>query len=364
MARWRSFAITNVAIPLTSVLAGFAVAAIAVLATGGDPAAAFLALFQGAFTNPNAFPETLVSTIPYVFLGLGVALGFRAGLFNIGAEGQFYVGSLLGVFAGYSLTGLPAIIEVPIVLLSGMAGGFAWAGIAGALKARFGAHEVITTIMLNYIAFLLASFLINKGAMTAPHASTPRTPDVDPAAILPIIFPGSRLHAGLLLAIVAVPIVWFLLERTTVGFRIRTVGFNPGAARAAGISVGWTIFLTMGISGALAGLAGIVQALGLSHHMTDSVGAGYGFDAIAVALVARSNPWGILPAAFLFGALHSGAGFMQLATEPQVSADLISVVQAMVIMFIAAPALVSWLFRMRRGQVATVTITQREADLA
>ena len=364
MRRWRNLAINGVAVPATSIVAGFAVAAIAVLATGGDPLAAFTALFQGAFTNPNAFAETLVSTTPYILLGLGVALGFRAGLFNIGAEGQFYVGSLLGVFIGYHLTGLPGYIELPAALLAWMAGGFAWAGIAGALKARFGAHEVITTIMLNYVAFLLASLLINKGLMSAPHVSTPRTPNVDPAAILPIIVPGSRLHAGLLIALVAVPVVWFLLQRTTIGFRIRTVGFNPGAARAAGISVGWTLFLTMGISGAMAGLAGIVQALGLSHHMTDSVAAGYGFDAIAVALVARSNPWAIVPAAFLFGALHSGAGFMQLATDPQVSSDLISVVQAMVIMFIAAPALVSWLFRVRRSQLQTVSITQREADVA
>jgi len=362
LGRYRPFLVNNLLIPVASVVAGFAVAAVAVAISGSDPVAAFNGLFAGAFTNRNAFAETLLASIPYVFLGLGVALGFRAGLFNIGAEGQYYIGGMAGVFVGYSVHGLPAVIDIPLVLLAGIAGGFLWAGIAGALKARFGAHEVIVTIMLNYVAFLLASFLINKGLMSAPHVSTPRTLDVDLAAQLPIILAGSRLHAGLFLAIIAVPLVWFLIERTTIGFSIRTVGFNQGAARAAGISVGWTIFLSMGLSGALAGLAGIVDTIGIGHHMTDTVGAGFGFDAIAVALVARSNPWGIPFAALLFGALHNGAGFMQLSTDPQVSSDLISVVQAMVIMFIAAPAMVSWMFRVRSQHLATVAITQRGAD--
>ena len=165
--------VNSIFVPLVSVVAGFVVAGVAVAATGADPLQAFTALFQGAFTNRNAFPETLVSTIPYVFLGLGVALGFRAGLFNIGAEGQFYIGALSGVFIAYSIHGLPSIVEVPVALLAGMAGGFAWAAIAGFLKARFGAHEVITTIMLNYVAFLVANYLVDTpGLMLAPDVST------------------------------------------------------------------------------------------------------------------------------------------------------------------------------------------------
>jgi simple sugar transport system permease protein len=346
-------------VPLASVAAGFVVAGVAVAATGADPLAAFTALFQGAITNRNAFPETLVSTAPYIFLGLGVALGFRAGLFNIGAEGQFYIGALTGVFIAYSVHGLPAVIEVPLALLAGMVGGFAWAAIAGFLKARFGAHEVITTIMLNYVAFLVANYLVDTpGLMLAPNASTPRTPDVDVNAILPIIFSGSRLHLGFIVALIAVPVVWFLIERTTIGFQLRAVGFNPGAAQASGISVGRTMVLAMGLSGALAGAAGIVQVLGVSHHMTDTVAAGYGFDAIAIALLARSNPWGILPAALLFGALRSGASFMQLQTD--VSADLISIVQASVIIFVAAPAIVRWIFRLRPEAARSLQITSRE----
>lgn len=352
--------INAIVVPLASVAAGFVVAGVAVAATGADPLAAFTALFQGAITNRNAFPETLVSTVPYVFLGLGVALGFRAGLFNIGAEGQFYIGALTGVFIAYSVHGLPSVIEIPLALLAGMAGGFGWSAIAGFLKARFGAHEVITTIMLNYVAFLVANYLVDTpGLMLAPNVSTPRTPDVDVNAVLPIIFAGSRLHFGFIVALIAVPLVWFLIQRTTTGFELRAVGFNPGAAQAAGISVGRTMVLAMGLSGALAGAAGIVQVLGVQHHMTDTVAAGYGFDAIAIALLARSNPWGILPAALLFGALRSGASFMQLQTD--VSADLISIVQASVIIFVAAPAIVRWIFRLRPEAAGSLQITGRES---
>jgi ABC-type uncharacterized transport system permease subunit len=357
---WRSWLVSGL-VPLVSVACGFLVGAGAIVLAGADPVAAYTALFQGAFTNHNAFAETFVSTTPYIGLGLALLLGFRAGLFNIGAEGQFYIGSLTGTFIAYSIHGLPWVIEIPLGLLAGMAGGALWAAIAGGLKARFGAHEVITTIMLNYVSFLVASYLVDtKGLMLAPNVSTPRTPDVDPAAILPVILTGSRLHFGFILALAAIPIVWFLLQRTTIGFRIQAVGFNQGAARAAGISVGRTVVLTMAISGALAGFAGIVEVLGVNHHMTDTVAAGYGFDAIAVALLARSNPWGVLPAALLFGALHNGASFMQLQT--QVSSDLISIVQAAVIIFVAAPAIVGWLFRLRRPPAETLQITQREVE--
>jgi general nucleoside transport system permease protein len=356
--RLPSWLVDAIIVPLVSVACGFVVAGLIIAVTGADPVQALVALFQGAVTNHDAFAETLVSTIPYIFLGLGLALGFKAGLFNIGAEGQFYIGGLAGVFVAYSIRGLPGLIEIPLALIAGMAGGFVYSGVAGALKARFGAHEVITTIMLNYVAFLLANYLIDGGLMLAKHVSTPRTPDVDPNAQLPLLIPNTRLHFGLIIALLAIPTVWFLIERTTVGFQLRSVGFNPSAARANGMSVGRTLVLSMGISGALAGLAGIVEILGLAHHMTDTVAAGYGFDAIAVALLARSNPWAILPAALLFGALHNGASFMQLQT--QVSSDLVSVVQAMVIIFVAAPVIVRWLFRLRAKPVQELQIAERE----
>jgi simple sugar transport system permease protein len=346
-----------VLLPAISLVCGFAVAAVAVVLSGANPIDAFVALFQGAFTNHNALAETLVATIPYIFLGLAVAVGFRAGLFNIGAEGQFYLGAIFGVAVGFELHGLPPIVHVALALLAGMLGGLLWALIPGILKARFGAHEVITTIMLNYVAFLLTDFLINnKGPLADVKASAPKTPHIDAAAQLPILIPDTRLHVGLLLALLAVPVVWFLLDRTTIGFRIRTVGLNATAARAAGISVGWTLVMVMAISGALAGLAGTDEIVGVSHYMPSSFSTGYGFDSIAVALLARSNPWAILPSAFLFGAMRSGAGFMQLQT--QVSSDLISIVQATVIMFVAAPLLVRWIFRLRETPAAPVQIAE------
>ena len=336
--------LTGLLMPAISVLSGFAVAAIAVVLTGADPLQAFVALFQGAFTIRNAFPETLIATVPYIFLGLAVALGFKAGLFNIGAEGQFYLGALFGVFTADRIHGLPGIVEIPVALGAGILGGLIWGAVPGFLKARFGAHEVITTIMLNYVAFGLSDLLINRGPLADQHASAPKTPFIDVHAQLPT-FGDTRLHLGLLIALAAVPLIWFLIQRTTLGFQIRAVGFNQNAARANGMSVGWTLVLTMGISGALAGLAGADEVLGVSHYMPPAFSSGYGFDAIAVALVARSNPWAILPSAFLFGAMRNGAGFMQLQT--QVSADLISVVQATVIMFVAAPVMIRWVFRIK-----------------
>jgi simple sugar transport system permease protein len=343
-------------LPLVSVALGLAVGAVAVLLAGVSPLDAYTALLQGAFTNHNAFTETLVATIPYIFLGLSVSVGFRAGLFNIGGAGQLFLGGIFAAFVGYRVTGLPAFVHLPLALAAGMLGGFIWGAIPGLLKARFGAHEVITTIMLNYIAALLTDLLVNRGPMADPRVPAPETPAMLPSATLPIIVAGSRLHFGIFIALLAVPVVWFLLERTTLGFRIRAVGLNATAARASGISVAWTMVAVMGISGALAGLAGAIQVLGVSGVLTPSLSSGVAFDAIAVALLAGSNPFAVLPAALLFGALKSGASFMQLQT--QVSSDLISIVQAAVIVFVAAPLLVRWIFRLRSAPAPTVSITE------
>jgi len=270
--------------------------------------------------------------------------------------GQLFLGAIFAAFVGYRLTGLPALVHLPLALLAGMVGGFLWGALPGLLKARFGAHEVITTIMLNYVAAGLTDFLVNKGPMSDPHTASPQTPAMLDSARLPVVVPGSRLHLGLLLAVAVVPVVWFLIERTTIGFRIRAVGLNAGASRASGISVAWTMVVVMGISGSLAGLAGAVQVLGVSGVLTPSLSSGVAFDAIAVALLAGSSPFAVLPAALLFGALKSGASFMQLQT--QVSSDLISIVQAAVIVFVAAPLLVRWLFRLRELPTAPVSISE------
>lgn len=346
---------------------------------------AYTSLFEGAFGSParivsgiglwlgagdsteivraiRPLLESLRISTPYIFTGLAVALGFRCGLFNIGAEGQYFIGGLASVFVGYAVKGLPWFIHLPLALLAGMAGGALWAGIAGFLKARTGAHEVINTIMLNYIAFRLADFLLQVGGpMARPGDSRPISPEILPSAYLPQFFPDDpsiRLNAGLLLALLAVWAVYFLLFKTTLGFEIRAVGANPRAARTAGISVARNFILAMGLSGALAGLAGAHDILGVLHFMPNAFFSGYGFDAIALALLGKSHPVGVLLASLLFGFLRAGAQRMQ-APPAFVPIDIISVIQALIIIFIAAPEIIRLIYRIRAPKEAGEAVFTR-----
>jgi simple sugar transport system permease protein len=287
--------------------------------------------------------ESLVTAIPYLFAGLAVALGFRAGLFNIGVEGQLLIGALCSAVVGYWTMGLMAAVHMPLALVAGALGAAAWAFLPGFLKARTGAHEVITTIMFNYIALRLSEWLLN-GPLEGPPG-TARTPDILATAELPRFLPHPiRLHAGLFIALGAAGLVYWLLWKTTLGFELRTVGANLEAARYAGIRVGRIFVIAMVLSGMLAGLAGAVQLAGITHTVSLGFSAGYGFDSIALALLGRSHPLGVTLAALLFGFLRAGGVRMQsVATIP---IELISIVQAMVIVFIAAPALVRALYRL------------------
>jgi ABC-type uncharacterized transport system permease subunit/basic membrane lipoprotein Med (substrate-binding protein (PBP1-ABC) superfamily) len=334
---------------------------------------AYTALFEGAFGSPariaeefriysqtgdsvkllraiRPLTEGLRIATPYIFVGLAVAFGFRGGVFNIGAEGQYFIGGLATVFVGYSLKGLPWFVHLPLALLAGMAGGAIWAAIAGFLKAKVGAHEVINTIMLNYIAFQLADYLLQVGGpMARPGDSRPISPEIEPSAYLPQLFPDNpsiTINVGLILALVAVAVVYWLLFKTTLGFEIRAVGANPRAARTAGMSVARNFVVAMAISGALAGLAGAHDILGVLHYMPNAFGAGYGFDSIALALLGKSHPVGVLLAALLFGFLRAGAQRMQ-APPALVPIDIISVLQALIIIFIAAPEIVRAIYRLR-----------------
>lgn len=301
--------------------------------------------------------ESLVTSIPYIFAGLAVALGFQAGLFNIGAEGQIAIGAALSTYLGYSLTGLPAVLHLPIALIGGMVGGALWGIIPGYLKAKTGAHEVINTIMMNYVAFRLMSWLL-RGPMQRPGAGKPVSPFVADTAFLPTLFGAPlRLHAGVFVAILAVIFVWWLLFKTTIGFELRTVGANPNAAKYSGMSVARNIVIAMGISGALAGLAGANEVLGLNHFLAEGFSPGYGFDSIALALLGKSHPLGVLLAALLFGTLRSGATSMQ--SLAQVPIDIITTIQALVIVFIAAPEIIRWLFRLKAtGEEEKTVITR------
>ncbi len=296
--------------------------------------------------------ESLVLTTPYIFAGLAVALGFRGGLFNIGAEGQLFVGGLASALVGYSLTNLPWYVHLPLALLAGIAAGAIWGAIPGFLKARTGAHEVINTIMMNYVAFRLTDYLL-LGPMSRPDGM-PMTPLISPNAYLPTLFPTPmRVHVGFLLSLAVAGLVYWFLWKTTLGMEIRMVGANPKAARYSGVRVSSIIVLTMALSGALGGLAGASQILGVDHQMVRTFSSGFGFDSIALALLGNSHPVGVVLASLLFGFMRAGAARMQsLANVP---VEIIRILQAIVIIFVAAPEIMRGIYRLkaiRKGEGA------------
>lgn len=333
-----------VLVPVLAVLIALVLGGIVMFATGVSLAAigtAFVALFAGSVGSIPALSETLTAAAPLTLAGLGLALGFRAGLFNIGAEGQLILGGMAAVAVG-SLIHAPAFIHLPLALLAGAVIGAAWAAIAGWLKAATGAHEVITTIMLNFIAMRLSDYMLRNPPIQKAGRSDPISESVLPTAQLPRLLswldPSLRLHLGIIVALLAVVVVYWLLSRTTTGFEFRASGHNPEAARYAGMKSGWIVVLAMACSGALAGLAGANQVLGVLGRASPGFSGGIGFDAIAVGLLGRSHPVGVLLAGLLFGALQAGGRQMQVSAG--VSLDLISVIQALIIIFIAAPMMV------------------------
>lgn len=345
----------GLAMPLGSVLLAFLLGGVLVTATGGNPFAAYGALLCGGFgfictqgENPALqISNTILFVIPLITTGVAVALPFRAGLFNIGAEGQLLAGAMACAAIGIKFSTLPAPILLPMVLVGGMLAGALWAGVAGVLKATVGAHEVVTTIMMNYVAQWLMRFLIIGGPLQlAPGTSksSPIGPGARLATLLPndnsiIIFglPSSvyRVHTGLLIALAAAAVFAFLLWRTSLGYEIRAVGQSQRAARYAGVSVKRTIIVTMLIAGAFSGLAGATEIAGVDHNLTDKYFSdSTGFDAIAVALLGLGSAVGIVLAAILFGALHAGGSVMQ--ADANISGNLVFILQALILFSIAA----------------------------
>ena len=321
----------------------------------GDPSTVLAKFGSGnEKTVASAFypiSETLVSAAPLIFTGLGVALGFRAGLFNIGGEGQVLAGGLFGGFVGFSLHGLTGFVELPLALLAAFAAGAFWGFIPGILKARTGAHEVITTIMLNYVAIYLTYYLLSTQFFQRPGRTDPISKFIDPAASFPSLNGiNLRLHLGVLIAVAVAVAVYLLLWRTTLGFEFRAVGANPVASRTAGIGVARVTVLAMSLAGGLAGLAGADVILGVQYSVAPGFSSGLGFDGITVALLGRGNPAGVVAAAILFGGLRAGSVQMQAATSTPV--DLVQVIEALVILFVAAPALIRAIYRIRAERVA------------
>ncbi len=391
---WRKLGQT-LAIPVLAIFSGLVLGAIIIAVTSESvytvwaqsPLAAFgaaweevriayTALFTGSIGDPariitafqsgddleirrafNPFLESLVASTPYIFGSLAVALGFRAGLFNIGVEGQLFIGAIFAAFVGYSITGLPAIIHIPLAILAGALGGAIWGFIPGWLKVKTGGHEVINTIMLNFIAFRISDWLLS-GPMRRPDSFNPVSPTIQESAMLPRFFESPiRFHLGFFLALVAAWLVYWLLFRTKWGFDLRSVGANPKAARYAGMSIMGTTVLAMSLSGALAGLAGTNEVLGLNHNLAMAFSAGYGFDSIALALLGKSHPLGVVLASLLFGTLRNGATRMQVVA--QVPIDIITVLQALILVFIAAPAIIRTIYRLREPEAEEEGVTIR-----
>jgi len=337
--------LANGIIPTLAILTSLIVTAGVVALSGANPIRGYLGLWDGAFGDIDAIINTVVKTTPYVFAGLALTVAFRGGMFNIGAEGQFFVGSIVAAWIGYALH-LPPAIHLVAALLGGAVGGGVWGAIPGWLKARAGANEVITTIMTNYIALRIINWLISPtGPMINPERPLPQTPEVYSTAYIPMMIPDTRLHWGVVLAIIMAVIVFYLLWRTVLGFEIRMVGISPTSAHYAGVNVGRTMVLTMGLSGAIAGIGGAVQVLALTHFFSTGFNVGYGFNSIAVAMLGGLHPIGVILASFLFGAMDAGAGVMQMRTG--VPIDVVTIIQGLVLMFVAADMIIRQIYRIR-----------------
>ncbi|MDR1862389.1 MAG: ABC transporter permease [Treponema sp.] len=333
-------------VPVTSVLFAFLTGGIIIALFGFDPLEAGLNLLMGSFGSLNAIGESLVKTTPLIFTGLAYALAARCGMVNIGAEGQLYMGGFLSTLTGVYLTNLPGAIHLPLAVLAGFIGGGLWGLLAGWLKVKFGASEVITTIMLNYIAQYWVGFLVS-GPMKEPPGAFPQTMPIAGTAVLPRLIPGTRLHLGIVLALFCVYIFYFFLWKTTTGYETRVVGMNQDAALYAGMNPSKNILLGMFLAGAFAGLAGTCEILGIQRRMIANFSPGYGFDGIAVALLGQNTPVGIILAAFLFGMIRAGANLMQMVSKVPVS--VVYIIQALVILFVIGSSVIVIL--QRKGAV-------------
>ena len=315
--------------------AAFVLLALLLLATGHDVGQALAALGRGAFGSYYAITSaTIVRLVPLGFAGLAVSLAFRAGILNIGAEGQLLVGAAAATALAVPLAGTSPLVAIPVLLLAGASAGAAWAAVAALLRLRFGVLEVISTIMLNFVAQYLTGWLV-RGPLQEPTKVNPQSASLAESLHLPVLLEGTRLHAGVVLLVAVAIGAWWWLTQTASGFRLRAVGMNPDAARSAGeVAVARTVFGAFVLSGLLAGLGGAVEYTGITYALYENFSPGYGYTAIAVALLARLHPVGVLGTALVFGALEAGANAMQ--RDAGVPSVVVSVVEALLILLIVA----------------------------
>lgn len=333
-ALWRMLPrLVGVLSPLAAIVLALAISAILLVAAGYSPARAYAVMWQGAFGDLRTITEVLIKATPLILIGSGLAVAFRCSIWNIGAEGQFYAGAVGATLIGIAVTTLPPAIMIPLVLLVGTLFGALWGMLAGYLRVRFNASEIVTTIMLNYIAIIGTGYLVT-GPMIEEAGKFPQTARIAEAAWLPRFLPPTRLHIGFLIALVVAFLLYVLIFKTSIGYAIRTVGINPEAARYAGMNVERNILLAMAISGGAAGLAGAIEVAGISFRLYQQISPGYGFESIAVSLLANNHPLGIILSGILFGALRSGAEVMQISAK--VPSVLVFVIQGLVILCVVA----------------------------
>ncbi len=325
------------AVPIFSVIIALLISSVVILLIGQNPIVAYTALFKGAFGSKLAIASVIIKTTPLILTGLAVGFGFRAGLFNIGAEGQMVMGAMIATAFAINIAWMPSVFAIPLTMVVGMAAGAGYAAIAGFLKAKTGAHEVVTTIMLNWIAEYLSSYVV-----TVPMGvgfGTPKSPEIANSAKLPPLMTvqATELTSGIVVAVIAAIAIYILLEKTTKGYELKGTGFNPYAAEYGGIKISQNIVLAMAISGALAGLAGTLEVMGVHHRFLGTLSGGKGFDGISIALIGQNNPIGIIFAALLMGSLRTGSNEMQFVGVPK---HIILIVQAIIIFLVAADRIV------------------------
>ena len=336
--KWMSFLV-----PALAVLVSLLIAAIIILFIGQNPIKAYGVMLKGAFGSRIAWADNITKMTSLLLTGLAVGFGFRAGVFNIGAEGQMAMGGIFAMLVGLNMGNVPPVIAIPLTILAGMLGGAFWASIAGWLKAQTGAHEVITTIMLNWIAYHLTNYLVS-GPYTV-GIGIPKSPEIAKSAQLPPLLTAqaSTVPSGIIIAIVAAIVIYIVLDKTTVGYEVKAVGFNPYAAEYGGISISKNVVLTMAISGALAGLAGALEVMCVHHRIFGAFTSDRGFDGITIALIGQNNPIGIIFSSFLISSLRAGSNSMQTVGVPD---DIIVIVQGIIIFFVAADRIIkTWIIK-------------------
>ena len=324
------------------------ITALIIAMSGKNPIEAFGYLFEGAFSSTYNIGETMVKTIPLLIAGLGLCICYRTGLTSVGAEGQMAIAGLMTIIVGVYVTGLPRLVMIPLCLIFGMIGGGIWAGIAGFLKAKFGISEIINTIMLNYIASFTVSYMCS-GPIIEPPGTYIQSSMLQDTAFLTKLVPQTRIHTGIIIAIISIVVVYLLIWKSPLGYQMRAVGYNPSAAKTSGINVTKNLVLAMFLSGAFCGLAGAIEIMGLHHRLMPGFTSELGFDAMAIALLGGLHPVGVTLSALFFGALRAGSTTMQRAM--QIPASLVSIIQGLIIIFVMMQGLFSnFIIKISKGK--------------